>query len=190
MPSPSKLALFSGLATTAAIFVGGACLASGMTPTDAAEPSPSENIETSPLVAPMPASAAPTVPEAAPPAERMPNSLHVTLTGARNASGKIIVLVFENAAAFSAYDHEQAVGYAELDASTAPMTYSFEDLVEGPYAVAIIHDENGNYDLDMAEGYPVEGYGTSHASSPYDQLNFEQASVAPTAITVRLHYLE
>ena len=68
--------------------------------------------------------------------------------------------------------------------------HSFEDLQNGPYAIAVFHDENTNYDLDLDGGYPVEGYATSGAKGPYDEPGFAQASVEAGAVTVKIHYLQ
>ncbi len=38
----------------------------------------------------------------------------------------------------------------------------FEGLPQGGYAVAVIHDENGNNKLDTLAGIPREGYGFSN----------------------------
>ena len=38
---------------------------------------------------------------------------------------------------------------------------SFDGLPRGGYAVAVIHDENGNHKLDTFAGIPREGFGFS-----------------------------
>ncbi len=182
MPSPSKLALVSGLAVTAIIFLGGAWLASGMTP-DSAQITKAQS-----------------APEASPTTLSSPNhniqsenpysELEVTVVGARNSNGKIIVLVFDRAVTYDAYDYENAVGYAEIAAATASITHTFSGLSANAHAVVLFHDENEDYDLDLVDGYPVEGYGTSNAKSAYDELSFEQAVVEPGSISVKIHYLE
>lgn len=182
MPSPSKLALVSGLVMTTGIFLGGAWLASGMTP---AVSQPVE-AQTASEATPTPAPAA----DLSTQTENSYSELEVTVTGARNTNGRIIVLVFDDATAYDAYDYENAVGYAELAAGTAPMTHTFSDLSADAHAVVLFHDENENYDLDLVDGYPVEGYGTSNAKSAYDELSFQQAVVEPGAVRVEIHYLE
>ncbi|MEM7327508.1 MAG: DUF2141 domain-containing protein [Pseudomonadota bacterium] len=182
MPSPSKIALVSGLAVTAGIFFGGAWLASGMTP-ETSDPLKAQTaLNATPTPAPDADSGAQT--------EISYGELEITVTGARNTNGRIIILVFDKAAAYDAYDYENAAGYAELDAQTAPMTHTFSGLSADAHAVILFHDENENYDLDLVEGYPVEGYGTSNATSAYDELSFQQAVVEPGSISVKIHYLE
>lgn len=38
----------------------------------------------------------------------------------------------------------------------------FDGLPRGAYAVAVVHDENGNHRLDTLAGIPREGYGFSN----------------------------
>ncbi|MEM9573346.1 MAG: DUF2141 domain-containing protein [Pseudomonadota bacterium] len=182
MPSPSKLALVSGLVVTASIFFGGAWLASGMTP-EISAPVEAQAAREATLT-PMPAA------DLDAPTEISYSELEVTVTGARNTNGRIIILVFDKAAAYDAYDYENAAGYAELDAQIAPMIHTFTGLSADGHAVVLFHDENENYDLDLMEGVPVEGYGTSNAKSAYDELSFPQAVVEPGSISVKIHYLE
>lgn len=182
MPSPSKLALASGLVVTAGIFFGGAWLASGMTP----ETIPETGAQVAPEASPPPAATSISSPQT----EIPDRDLKVTINGARNANGTVIVLVFDNEAAYDAYDYEKAVAYAELAASTEPITHTFSGLTSYVNAVVLIHDENDNYDLDMVDGYPVEGYGTSKAKTAYDELSFSQAAVGLGAISVKVHYLD
>ena len=43
----------------------------------------------------------------------------------------------------------------------AAMTAKFEDVAPGTYAIALIHDENGNNKMDLAVFLPKEGFGMS-----------------------------
>lgn len=184
MPSPSKLALASGLAVTAGIFFGGAWLASGMTPETIPETTEQ------PAAAPAPSQTAALDRSSNAQSEVRQGELDVTVTGVRNTNGKIVILAFDNAAAYDAYDYENAAGYAELPAATTPIRHTFTGLSPDQVAVVLIHDENENYHLDMVEGYPIEGYGTSNANSPYDELSFQQAAIKTGSISVKIHYLD
>ncbi len=44
--------------------------------------------------------------------------------------------------------------------ASSPVT-RFDDLGQGDYAIAVIHDENGNARLDTLAGIPREGFGFS-----------------------------
>lgn len=57
------------------------------------------------------------------------------------------------------------------------VTLRFEDLPDGDYAYAVIHDANGNGKLDMnVMGIPTESYGFSNkASGSFGPPKFEAA---------------
>ncbi|MEM1019931.1 MAG: DUF2141 domain-containing protein [Sphingomonadales bacterium] len=52
-----------------------------------------------------------------------------------------------------------------------------------------LHDEKGNYDLDMKDGYPLEGYGVTGAKDAYDEPKFKSAAVPAGDVPLRLTYL-
>ncbi|MEM7358583.1 MAG: DUF2141 domain-containing protein [Pseudomonadota bacterium] len=114
--------------------------------------------------------------------------LSVKVSGIRSANGKLLVMVFDNSDAFTAYDHNRAVGYQELSAQTDSMMFDFASLKEGPYAVFVMHDENSDYQLNEQDGYPVEGFVISGARSKYDEPSFTQAAVAQGALQLELEY--
>lgn len=184
MPSPTKLALVSGLVMTAGIFLGGAWIASAMPGDKAAALSAGAHTARS-MPQPSPGGSRE---EARRPTLGTASPLHLSIHGVRGPEGKVLVLVFDTPSAFDALDYTQAVGYAELPATTASLTHVFDSLIAGPYAIALFHDENGNQDFDMVDGYPAEGYGTSNASGPYDMPTFQRASVRAGHVVVDIHY--
>ena len=209
MPSPSKSALFSGLFVTAGIFIGGAYGATFLAEpiTDAQRDFPYEDYM--PSLAPG-GNDAPSIPasksatqetaeikssqtagaETGAPDPESGMGLNIEIVSVRNNTGKVYILVFDDQAAFQNYDYTRASGYAEINASPDVITARFPDLTDGPYAVMMFHDEDGNQDLTLdAQGYPVEGYGTSKADSKYDDLSFKQASVKPGPLRMKMHYL-
>ncbi len=113
----------------------------------------------------------------------------VEITHVRNDTGKIVVLVFDDADAFGSLEFSRAVAFTEIPAQTGVARARFPELSEGTYAVALFHDENGDYDLNMDGDYPVEGYGTSGAESAYDEPDFDEAAVSTSPVAVRMHYL-
>ena len=116
--------------------------------------------------------------------------LQVEITHVRNDQGKVIVLVFDDEGAYNEYDYNRAVAYAETAASTGTVEARFPELDAGPYAIALWHDENGDYDLNMDGDIPLEGYGTSGAKTMYDEPTFRQASVNRGRVAVRMFYLD
>lgn len=53
----------------------------------------------------------------------------------------------------------------EIDPKTLTAEAAFDNLADGTYGVAVIHDENKNEKLDFNDvGMPIEGYG--HSNNP------------------------
>ncbi|USG61104.1 DUF2141 domain-containing protein [Sneathiella marina] len=113
--------------------------------------------------------------------------LNIQINNVRNTKGKIVVIVFDNKAAYQSFDVEAAVGYLETDPKIGEQA-SFPDLTQGPYVVFLFHDENGNRDLDIIDDTPTEGFATSGATDPYDPPSFEKASVYPGTNSLRMIY--
>lgn len=86
-------------------------------------------------------------------------TLKVEITGIRNAEGNIRVALRT--------DESTIVDakVVEIDPRTLTAEAIFENVAEGSYGVAVIHDENKNEKLDFDEnGMPLEGYG--HSKNP------------------------
>ncbi len=114
--------------------------------------------------------------------------VNMIVEGVRNTNGKIVVLVFDNAAAFESLNYRNAVDIAEINADPGSVSYQFDQLTKGPYAIFVFHDENGDDDLNIRDGRLLEGVGATGTSNRDDEPNFAQASVAPGSVTIRLHY--
>ncbi len=70
----------------------------------------------------------------------------------------------------------------------------FDALPRGGYAIAVIHDENGNSRLDTVAGIPREGYGFSrNAAVRFGPPRFAAARFvlgeAPAAERIRMRYI-
>jgi len=115
-------------------------------------------------------------------------SLTVRITGIRNTEGIIRVVLRR--------DKDTIVETRDIaiDAKTLTAQTVFENLAEGTYGVAVIHDENKNGKLDMNEmGIPVEGYG--HSNNPAQRMgppSFDETKFAVghpgSSIEIRLIY--
>ena len=87
-----------------------------------------------------------------------------------------------------------AAQIATIDPNTLTAEAVFDNLPEGDYGVALIHDKNKNEKLDFNDfGMPLEGYGHSNNPSkrqgPPDFNETEFVFSAPsTTITVNLIY--
>jgi uncharacterized protein (DUF2141 family) len=86
-------------------------------------------------------------------------TLKVDLDQLRNARGLVQLCLTPAADRFP-----DCSGDARAVARSVPATQqslSYEGLPPGGYAVAVIHDENGNGKLDTLAGIPREGFGFS-----------------------------
>jgi uncharacterized protein (DUF2141 family) len=92
------------------------------------------------------------------------SALTVSVTGARNDKGKIGVTLFKSADGFPS-DISKAVfrQSVDIDPHSLGAKVVFKDVPIGTYAVAVLHDENGNGKMDKnLLGVPKEGYGASN----------------------------
>jgi uncharacterized protein (DUF2141 family) len=112
----------------------------------------------SPTPAPAPASAT------APAPTEATATLIIRITGARNAKGKIGVVLFRDGKGFpSDITYAIAARQGEIDPQTMTAKVVFEKLPQGVYAASVLHDENltGKMEFD-AQGIPQSGYGISN----------------------------
>jgi uncharacterized protein (DUF2141 family) len=86
------------------------------------------------------------------------SSLDVRFTGLRSAKGVLQLCLTSDAGAFP--DCRGANGIKRTVSAGAP-AIRFEGLPPGDYAMAVIHDANGNARLDTTLGIPREGFGFS-----------------------------
>jgi len=85
--------------------------------------------------------------------------LIVKIDGMRNAEGNILVALRTDESTII------ATQVATIDPKNLAAEAVFDNLGEGDYGVAVIHDENKNEKLDFNEyGMPLEGYG--HSNNP------------------------
>ena len=125
--------------------------------------------------------------QAAAPAQKT-GKLVVKIMGIRNAEGNIRVALRTDETTIA------AAQVAKIDPKTLMAEATFENLPEGDYGVAVIHDENKNEKLDFNDyGMPLEGYGHSNNPSkrqgPPDFNETKFVFSAPTTtVTVNLIY--
>lgn len=119
-------------------------------------------------------------------------SLRLEVSSFRNAKGMLNCRLFTDATSFP--DGEGARTVRTVIAGTQS-TCVFDDIPPGTYAVAVVHDENGNARLDKNFlGIPTEGYGVSNnrtyaASSPkWDESRFAITTREPVVLRVNLRY--
>jgi uncharacterized protein (DUF2141 family) len=103
-------------------------------------------------------------PAAAPAPTEATATLTIRVTGARNAKGKIGVVLFRDGKGFpSDITYAVAARQGAIDPQTLTATVVFEKLPQGIYAASVLHDENltGKMEFD-AQGIPLTGYGISN----------------------------
>ena len=87
-------------------------------------------------------------------------SLTVQIDGLKNKNGYVAIGLYDGYGEFPEGEG-LAMKYVEADGSSIEVT--FEGLEPGTYAIAVLHDENGNEEMDYNEyGMPQEGFAFSN----------------------------
>ena len=86
--------------------------------------------------------------------------VEAVITGVRSAKGNVLVCLTANAKAYPDCGKDPKSRKLSLPAR-ATLTAKFEDVAPGTYAIALIHDENGNNKMDVVLFVPKEGFGMS-----------------------------
>lgn len=85
--------------------------------------------------------------------------LDVGVEALRSHKGMLLVCLTRDPAHFPDCSHDPAARTATVPAGSGAL--SFPGLPSGDYALALVHDENGNGRLDTFAGIPREGVGFS-----------------------------
>jgi uncharacterized protein (DUF2141 family) len=122
------------------------------------------------------------------------HSLSIAIDGMRNTRGNMLVCVTANAAAFPDCSRDPASTRMRVPAASIHGQMQVSLNAAGTYAVAIVHDENGNGRLDTMMMMPREGFGFSR--NPRMRMGpprFTDAAFAvgeaPTHQQVRVRYM-
>lgn len=115
----------------------------------------------------------------------------VTLTGVEARGGQILASL-QTEGEFM--QHRGAYGVVTpAPAADGAVTVVFRDVAPGAYALSAMHDENGDYEMQMSEnGRPSEGWAMSNAASlrarpTFDAVRFE-VGAAPVALSEPMIY--
>lgn len=125
------------------------------------------------------------------PAASPTTRLDVDVTNMRSAKGLIRVCLTADPDNFPNCVDDARASTKSVPASQHDM--AFEALPPGRYALAVIHDENGNSKLDTFAGIPREGFGFSQNPAirfgppKFSSARFEIAG--PTRQSVRMKYM-
>ena len=120
--------------------------------------------------------------------------LKIEISDLRNETGSIQVAIYDNPDHYR-NDEVQNVFMAFASKVTAKdMQYTIHDVPNGKYAVTVIHDENGNSELDMEGRTPLEGLAYSGTKSRLTKPSFERASTnidnASELVRIKLNYYQ
>ena len=89
-----------------------------------------------------------------------PPTVEVSVTGLRSTKGQVLVCLTTNRKAFP--DCSKDAGSARMAVKAADAgNFAVHAPAAGTYAIAVVHDENGNNKLDKAIFLPKEGFGFS-----------------------------
>lgn len=102
--------------------------------------------------------------------------LHLKISDVRLHRGKLLVALYDRPEPFYANAHTQAVYFTECNIEPR-VTLTIPDLKPGEYAIALLHDENGNRAMDHTFlGRPKEGYGFSNNAGRFKKPSFKKAA--------------
>ena len=103
--------------------------------------------------------------------------LDVAVDGVRNDRGDVWIMLYQGPEGFAAQNLDAADVLVKLPARQGTLAVSLRDLIPGDYAAAVLHDENGNGQLDAESDVPTEGYGFTRDAGRNAMPTFEQASI-------------
>ena len=105
------------------------------------------------------------------------SDLNLVIKGIDDIKGSMYIAVFDNEASFPDFGKQLVEKVLLVDAKT--LNYTFKDLPNSDYAVAIFHDKNNNGVLDKnALGIPIEPYGFSrNARARFSAPVFNDAKI-------------
>ncbi len=123
-----------------------------------------------------------------------PGSVDAGVTGLRSMKGQVLVCLTAQADHFPDCQNDPSARRLKLPSASAA-SFKFNGLPTGNYAIALIHDENGNNKLDTFMGIPREGFGFSRnpvirfGAPSFSSAQFAVGGGAAAAETVRVKYM-
>jgi uncharacterized protein (DUF2141 family) len=120
------------------------------------------------------------------------SSLQLHITEASNDQGMIRVLIFSQASGFPDNPAKAVKSYS-VPPKKGAVSIAVPGLPPGSYAIAVIHDKDGNGKLSTnAVGYPSERYGFSNNPKVYfGPPSFDKAAIdlglMPQTVRIVLH---
>jgi uncharacterized protein (DUF2141 family) len=127
-------------------------------------------------------------------AANMPGSVDAGVVGLRSLKGQILVCMTMQPAHFPDCQDDPQARRLHVPANRAN-EIRFDGLPTGNYAIALIHDENGNNKLDTFMGIPREGFGFSRnpvirfGPPSFNAAQFTVGGGAKVGATVQMKYM-
>ena len=88
----------------------------------------------------------------------------VQMHSMRNNDGQVLCALFKGAKGFP--EGESAIQGGRTTVKDGRARCSFKGVEPGTYAVGVIHDEDGDSEMDTLLGIPTEGFGFSNNAKP------------------------
>jgi len=122
------------------------------------------------------------------PSKKEEVTLTVTVDNLRNENGYIAIALHNGETEFPG---TEAFMTKYVEAEGGSVEVVFENVPVGEYALAVMHDENGNEEMDFnSYGMPTEGYGFSNDAMgeqgppEFDDASFDVDEEMDTAVTL------
>lgn len=105
-------------------------------------------------------------------AQEKGTTITVSITNIANAKGKVLLSLHQG----DSFMKGMGIQNLESDIKDGKVSFTFENVAEGEYAILALHDENENRQMDFdVNGMPLEGYGMSGNSMSMGPPLFEEA---------------
>lgn len=121
-------------------------------------------------------------------------TVEVKIAGLRSDSGHAIIAIFRREGGFPSHTKAWKTLSAPISSGTASVL--IPDLPAGAYAISVLHDENGNGQVDTNWiGLPAEGVGVSNNAKgfmgppSYEDAVFHLKAGATVHQSIRVMYL-
>ena len=118
-------------------------------------------------------------------------SIQVNVTGASSSKGSVVIGLYNSAEGFSESDKSFKGG--TVAASTTSVTYTFKNIPDGIYGIAVWHDEDDNKELNTNFiGIPKEKYGFSNNASgsfgppDFSETTFQVTNGKMTSVEIKM----
>lgn len=119
------------------------------------------------------------------------SSIVVQLNGIKEPTGQVLLSLFRSADGFPTQP-EKAFRWKTAKVTSSSLIISLDGLPPGPYAIAVVHDENSNNVMDTDWfGLPDEEYGISNNVTGVTPPSFDEARFTVTGkrdtIRIEMH---